>query len=1020
MTSRGGGNTRPGRGGSLFDRTTGGPPRGQASGTSSSGHAPAQLYRPPIIPPPPDSPIRNNLRRSVFLGSSSGLSRRDQLIEAARQQRLRASLGPQHAPLLSGQDDHTPRPSQVAEAGEQQMESAIPPQDTPSERLIDDRAESCAGEGGDMVPYQMETGKRVPVEGENGVIEYVQGPLMPSAHGRVGVIKDVEAGDIGMDIEDLLQEYRPEEQDWRGKSAATPEYRAEVEAKPETLLDRPELVPPAIRRFQRPRPSSSSASPSSPLAQAPPPSFNPSYSHSQQSKLDYWHGQRQHQPNFQQATPTGPRTGQGDAPAGQATAGQPSEVSIRGTASRGRGGMGGTAKEDEEEGGELMDVDEQRSSGALCEDFFGTFFPINLSYDFRLYLSLIIMLAFIFILISLQLYSEFATAHNPPPPPPKTLNLTAIATKNNVSVLECWQLANPLVASSTPGVTGAEVLQLGQGGNVSLTVIPPRFDGGLHNAPVVQYVYFTSGLAVVSIPNSTASVRIKGGRDGLIIAADTVGEGHVTKYPSNEETVALLVPTLGGSVPKHSESNRDVEHALYLRNPTVIWNLLQHIPQELNFDLRDLRPHSPRELNASKPTMSTVPAADTPKVPMPDMLGDVTAIKHMPNFRTLTNLRSKIGRLSYRRTRDKPWTDVKESYSALDGGGIEEPGNVQHVVFSGNGIQLSQFSTRHYSLPGSAVKCSFSEWQIKFNGMPDYIISEYKKKVILPSGKKPHNEFERFVSIRFQCQEAPTFSSRTEYFPGDEPSATQLEDPANPPPPAPETFPLAQLVNEETNAFSGCEIRLGFRRFNWHAKFIPYTWQWPAVVDFLGGALHYRWYPEGNEMYNADLADWANLKWKKHYMSAATIHRADDKDEHGNDQWRVIRRSRESGVPSSIQEVQPAKELAIRGRATGDQHSKRAHGEQEDASDKRSRTAIGDTPEQSRAKIRTYLDSIGIEDKREKALLDKSKALEDKLEALENELVIVRRNREDLLSLMQDAKHNIQSARELQRRIVHW
>lgn len=67
-----------------------------------------------------------------------------------------------------------------------------------------------------------------------------------------------------------------------------------------------------------------------------------------------------------------------------------------------------------------------------------------------------------------------------------------------------------------------------------------------------RYVYFTSGFAVVSIPNSTASVRIKGGRDGLIIAADTVGEGHVTKYPSNEETVALLVPTLGGVVPKHS------------------------------------------------------------------------------------------------------------------------------------------------------------------------------------------------------------------------------------------------------------------------------------------------------------------------------------------------------------------------------------------------------------------------------------------------------------------------------------
>lgn len=41
-------------------------------------------------------------------------------------------------------------------------------------------------------------------------------------------------------------------------------------------------------------------------------------------------------------------------------------------------------------------------------------------------------------------------------------------------------------------------------------------------------------------------------------------------------------------------------------------------------------------------------------------------------------------------------------------------------------------------------------------------------------------------------------------------------------------------------------------------------------------------------MYNADLADWANLKGKKNYMSAATIHRADDKDEHRNDQWRVV------------------------------------------------------------------------------------------------------------------------------------
>ncbi|KAL9580468.1 MAG: hypothetical protein Q9212_004474 [Teloschistes hypoglaucus] len=298
------------------------------------------------MPPPPDSPIRNDLRRSVFLGSSSGLSRRDQLIEAARQQRQRASLGPHRAPtrtLLSGHDDQTSRPSQVAEVGDRQIESGIPPQDTPSERLIDYRVESPAGEDGAMLPYQEETGEQVPAKDEIGGIEWEQRPLTPSPQGHVGVIREVEAGDIGMDVEDLFQQYRPKEQDGRrDQDAAAPEHRAEVEAKPEALLDLPEVVPPAIRRFQRPRPSSSSssASPSSPLAQAPPPSSDHSDSHSQQRKLDYWHGQRQQQqPTTQQATPTGARTGQGDAPAGQATAGQSSQFSIRDAASRGRGGM---------------------------------------------------------------------------------------------------------------------------------------------------------------------------------------------------------------------------------------------------------------------------------------------------------------------------------------------------------------------------------------------------------------------------------------------------------------------------------------------------------------------------------------------------------------------------------------------------------------------------------------------------------------------------------------------------------
>lgn len=139
------------------------------------------------------------------------------------------------------------------------------------------------------------------------------------------------------------------------------------------------------------------------------------------------------------------------------------------------------------------------------------------------------------------------------------------------------------------------------------------------------------------------------------------------------------------------------------------------------------------------------------------------------------------------------------------------------------GVQLSQFSTRAYPRADSMVKRSFSEWQITFENLKNCFIREYKKKVILPSSAKPRNEFDYFVSIRFQCHEAPTCSSRTEYLPGDQPSV-----------PAPETFPLALIAYNEINAFVGCEIRLGFRRFNWKSKDLPDTWMWPAIDGFLG------------------------------------------------------------------------------------------------------------------------------------------------------------------------------------------
>lgn len=95
-----------------------------------------------------------------------------------------------------------------------------------------------------------------------------------------------------------------------------------------------------------------------------------------------------------------------------------------------------------------------------------------------------------------QLPSPFIQATNVPypdtsPSPLKALNITTIATTpQNESAIECWQLAAPLQESTTPGTAGAVAAQLGNTTRLSYSIIPTRFDGGLHNAPAVQYVSF--------------------------------------------------------------------------------------------------------------------------------------------------------------------------------------------------------------------------------------------------------------------------------------------------------------------------------------------------------------------------------------------------------------------------------------------------------------------------------------------------------------------------------------------------
>ena len=90
---------------------------------------------------------------------------------------------------------------------------------------------------------------------------------------------------------------------------------------------------------------------------------------------------------------------------------------------------------------------------------------------------------------------------------PSRLNITTIGAANGKSTLECWQLSAPLVTSSQPGTAGAAIAQLGETGATSYTLLPPQYDGGLHNAPAVQYVSIRSCRSLVSAPFGYSSPR---------------------------------------------------------------------------------------------------------------------------------------------------------------------------------------------------------------------------------------------------------------------------------------------------------------------------------------------------------------------------------------------------------------------------------------------------------------------------------------------------------------------------------
>ncbi|KAL8357249.1 hypothetical protein RB598_002200 [Gaeumannomyces tritici] len=96
----------------------------------------------------------------------------------------------------------------------------------------------------------------------------------------------------------------------------------------------------------------------------------------------------------------------------------------------------------------------------------------------------------------------------------------------------------------------------GAASGVSYTVFPANITGRPHNAPRLQLVVFLSGLARITLPSSSAdgndtaaSFDVRGGRNGIIVAADTrdvSGLGHTTDYPGDEPTVVLQMPIAAG------------------------------------------------------------------------------------------------------------------------------------------------------------------------------------------------------------------------------------------------------------------------------------------------------------------------------------------------------------------------------------------------------------------------------------------------------------------------------------------
>lgn len=111
------------------------------------------------------------------------------------------------------------------------------------------------------------------------------------------------------------------------------------------------------------------------------------------------------------------------------------------------------------------------------------------------------------------------------------------------SIFTCFAFCGQLVwASRVDGLNGV----------VYLVVL--MFDLAISLTVLHRWVVFLSGLAHLTLPNSTTEAWVEGGKNGAILALDTADVsalGHYTTYPSQEQTTALQIPLGERGVPGH-------------------------------------------------------------------------------------------------------------------------------------------------------------------------------------------------------------------------------------------------------------------------------------------------------------------------------------------------------------------------------------------------------------------------------------------------------------------------------------